>query len=118
MVFASKPVHPSCAWRVAQEQEVDALGGEDAQDGIDDGGLADAGTASDGTFAISARRMASFWLGARLRPVFCSIHGMALSGSIHEFWQVSDHTAMACYQRISPTASAMTSAIRGPAPSG
>ena len=34
------------------------------------------------TLDISASRMAATWLSARVRPVFCSTHGNALSGSM------------------------------------
>ena len=36
------------------------------------------------TLDIRARRIAVFWLSASCRPLRCSTHGMALSGSIHD----------------------------------
>ena len=35
------------------------------------------------TLDIRARRIAVFWLSASCRPLRCSTHGRALSGSIH-----------------------------------
>jgi hypothetical protein len=65
------------------EQQLHALGRQDAQDRVDDRGLADAGAAGDDhDLGRERQRMASAWLAARVRPVFCSIHGSALSASI------------------------------------
>jgi hypothetical protein len=41
------------------------------------------------TFDCRDRRMAARWLAANARPVFRSIHGSALSGSMGGPWQLS-----------------------------
>ena len=61
----------------------DALGGQDAQDGVDDGRLAHARPAGDDDgLAVSASRTASAWPGASDRPVFLAAQGSALSTSM------------------------------------
>jgi hypothetical protein len=62
--------------RRAQE-EADFFRGENAQDGIHEGGLADTRAAS-----VSAAWITVFWLSASARPVRASTHGMAFSASM------------------------------------
>ena len=67
----------------APQHALDALGGQDAQDGVDDRRLAHPRPAVMTTaLEASANRTASAWPAASDRPLFLSTQGSALSAAI------------------------------------
>jgi hypothetical protein len=80
--------HPLC--RAACRGAEQHLHGQNAQDRVDDGGLADTRAADDDDrLAGEARRIASRWLSASLRPLRSSTHATALAASMNGPFGVS-----------------------------